>query len=110
MHMLFWRKIFEDGKCPISGFSAAPDLEYPELLLISYAKPIKEKYLACEPRSGTKSQGPHLRGEPRVEPGVWRPEMWAQLYSQEKLTTLRCEMWKIRHKNEKNIHNQISRD
>jgi hypothetical protein len=30
------------------GLFAVPDLEYPELLLISYVKPI-EKYLAFEP-------------------------------------------------------------
>jgi hypothetical protein len=47
------------------------------LLLISYVKPI-EKYLAIEPRTGTKSQ----------------------IYSQGKVPTLRCENRKIRHENE----------
>jgi hypothetical protein len=74
---LFWQKIFEDGNCPNPVFFAAPDLEYPELSLISYVKPI-EKYLALEPLSGTK----------------------AQLYSQGKLITLRCKNRKIRHENE----------
>jgi hypothetical protein len=69
--MLFWRKSFEDGNCPSPGLFAAPDLEYPELSLIFYVKPIA-KYLAFEPRSGTKS----------------------------KLTTLRCKHLKIRHEKE----------
>jgi hypothetical protein len=51
---------------PVQG-SLQP-LTYPELSLISYVKPI-EKYLVFEPRNGTKSQ----------------------LYSQVKLTILRCE-------------------
>jgi hypothetical protein len=49
-----------------------PDFEYPELSLISYVKPT-ENYLAFDPRSGTKSQ----------------------LYSQGKLTMLRCKNLKI---------------
>jgi hypothetical protein len=48
--MLFWRKQFEDGNSPSPGLFAAPDLEYPELSEISYAKPI-EKYLAFESRA-----------------------------------------------------------
>jgi hypothetical protein len=63
--------------CPSPGLFAAPELEYPGLSLISYVKLI-EKYLAFEPRSGSKSQ----------------------LYSQSKLTTLRRENEKIRHENE----------
>jgi hypothetical protein len=35
---------------PFQGLFAAPDLAYPELSLISYAKPI-EKYLTFKPRS-----------------------------------------------------------
>jgi hypothetical protein len=34
--MLFWRKIFEDGKCLSPGLFAAPFFEFPELSLISY--------------------------------------------------------------------------
>jgi hypothetical protein len=50
--MLFRRKNFEDGNSPSLGLFAAPDLEYQELSLISYIKPI-EKYLDFEPRTGT---------------------------------------------------------
>jgi hypothetical protein len=75
--MLFWWKNVEDGNCPSLRLFAAPYLEFPELLLISYVKPI-EKYLAFEPRTGAKYQ----------------------ICSQGKLTTLRCENRKIRHKNE----------
>jgi hypothetical protein len=46
--MLFWAKIFEDGKCP--GLLLPDFYFYLELLLISTIKPI-EKYLASEPRS-----------------------------------------------------------
>jgi hypothetical protein len=53
--MLFWRKNIEDGNCPSPGLFAAPELEFPGLSLISYVKPI-EKYLAFEPRSGSKSE------------------------------------------------------
>jgi hypothetical protein len=80
MEMLFWLKNFEDGNCPSpgSGLFAAPYIELPEFSLISCVKPI-EKYLANEPRTGTKSQ----------------------VYSKLKLTKLRCEIdWKIRHENE----------
>jgi hypothetical protein len=59
---------FEDGNCPSPGLFEAPYLEFLELSLISFVKPI-EKYLAFEPRTGTKSQ----------------------IYSQGKLTILRCE-------------------
>jgi hypothetical protein len=52
----------------LSQFFAALYLEFPELLFISYVKPIA-KYLAFEPRTGTKTQ----------------------IYSQGKLTMLRCE-------------------
>jgi hypothetical protein len=45
----------EDGNCPSPGLFAATELEDPGLSLISYVKPI-EKYLAFEPRSGSKSQ------------------------------------------------------
>jgi hypothetical protein len=62
MQMLFWWKNFEDRNCPSPGIFAAPYLEFPELLLISNAKPIV-KYFAFEPRTGTKcqlhSQGKH---------------------------------------------------
>jgi hypothetical protein len=64
--MLFWRKKFEGGSCPSTWLFAAQYLEFPELSLISYVKPI-EKYLAFEPRTGAKSQ----------------------IYSQGKLTVLR---------------------
>jgi hypothetical protein len=40
-------------RCSIAH--AAPDLEHPQLSLISYVNPI-DKYLAFEPRSRTKSQ------------------------------------------------------
>jgi hypothetical protein len=53
--MLFWWKNFEDGNCPSLGLFAAPYLEFPELSLISYVKPI-EKYFAFEPQTGNKSQ------------------------------------------------------
>jgi hypothetical protein len=43
MQMLFRRTNFEDGNCPSTGLFPAPDLEYPELSLVSYVKPI-EKY------------------------------------------------------------------
>jgi hypothetical protein len=76
MQLLLWQKSFEDGNCPSLGIFAAPDLEYPELSLVFYLKP-REKYLTFEPQSGTKSQ----------------------IYSQGKLTTLRCENCKIHHKN-----------
>jgi hypothetical protein len=49
---MFWRKNFEDGNCPSLGLLAALYLEFPELSLISYVKPI-EKYLAFESRSVT---------------------------------------------------------
>jgi hypothetical protein len=54
---------------PVRGLFAVLDLEYPELSLISYVIPIA-RYLAFdfEPRSGT-----------------------TQLYSQGKLTALKCE-------------------
>jgi hypothetical protein len=55
IQMLFWRNNIEDGNCPSLGLFAAPELEYPGLSLISYVKQI-EKYLAFEPRSGSKSQ------------------------------------------------------
>jgi hypothetical protein len=45
---------FEYEHCPSPGLSAASDFEYPELS-VSYLKPI-EKYLAFEPRSGSKSK------------------------------------------------------
>jgi hypothetical protein len=66
--LLFRRKNFEDGNCPSPGLFAAPYIEFPQLSLISYVKLI-EKYLAFEPRTGTKSQ----------------------IYSQGKLTMLRCK-------------------
>jgi hypothetical protein len=50
--MLVWRRNFEDGITPSRGLFAAPYLEFTELSLISYVKPI-EKYLAFEPRTGT---------------------------------------------------------
>jgi hypothetical protein len=50
--MLFWRKNFEDGNCPSLGLFAALYLEFPDLSLISYVKPIV-KYLAFEPRTWT---------------------------------------------------------
>jgi hypothetical protein len=50
--MFVWRKNFEDTNSPSPGLFSAPDLEYPELSLISYVKPI-EKYLAFESRTGT---------------------------------------------------------
>jgi hypothetical protein len=55
--MLFWRKIFEVGKCPSPGLlQPRPGLrEYPELSFISYVNPI-EKYFAFEP-SYVCSQG-----------------------------------------------------
>jgi hypothetical protein len=71
---MFWRKNFADGNCPSPGLFAASFLEFPELSLMS----ISEKYLAFEPWAGTKSQ----------------------IFSQGKLTTLRCENRKIRHENE----------
>jgi hypothetical protein len=73
--MLFWWKNFEDGKCPSSGLFAALYSEFPELSLISYVKPI-EKYFAFEPR---------------IYSQIYR-------YSQDKLTTLRCENRKIQKK------------
>jgi hypothetical protein len=62
MQMLFWRKIFEDEHCP-SPWLLQPSTfyyfyYYPELLLISYVKPI-EKYLAFEPRTGIKLHSTH---------------------------------------------------
>jgi hypothetical protein len=54
----------------LSGAPTAPDLVYPELSLISYVKPM-ENILP-------------------LSPGL----------RQGKLTTLRCENWKIRHKHE----------
>jgi hypothetical protein len=56
--MLFWRKNYEDGNCPSLGLLQTRSYNfyyYPELLLISYVKPI-EKYLAFEPRTETKCQ------------------------------------------------------
>jgi hypothetical protein len=57
--MLFWRNNIEDGNCPSpAGLFVAPELgEYTGLSLNSYVpvKPI-EKYLAFEPRSGSKSK------------------------------------------------------
>jgi hypothetical protein len=41
MEMLFWRKNFEDEKCPSPWL-----FEFPKLSIISYVKAI-EKYLAC---------------------------------------------------------------
>jgi hypothetical protein len=55
MEMLFWRNNIEDANCPSQGLFADPELEHPGLSLISYVKTI-EKYLAFEPRSGSKSQ------------------------------------------------------
>jgi hypothetical protein len=52
------------------GNSLRPELLQP------YVKQV-EKYFAFEPRTGTKSK----------------------IYSQGKLTTMRCENWKIRHEN-----------
>jgi hypothetical protein len=49
--MVVWRKNFENGNTPSLGLFASPYLEFPELSLISYVKPI-EKYLAFEPRTG----------------------------------------------------------
>jgi hypothetical protein len=76
MQLLFWRNNIEDGNCPSPGpgLFAAPELEHPGLSLISYVKP-REKYLAFEPRRGSKSQ----------------------LYSPRKLITLRSKNRKIRH-------------
>jgi hypothetical protein len=54
MQILFWRKNFDDGNCPSLKLIAAPYLEFPELSLISYVKP-KERYLAFEPRTNTRS-------------------------------------------------------
>jgi hypothetical protein len=53
MQILVWRKIFKDGNGPSPGLFAAPYLEFPELSLISFVKPI-EKYLAFEPRTETE--------------------------------------------------------
>jgi hypothetical protein len=52
--MLFWRKNFEYGNCPSPRLYAAPYLEFPELSLIFYVKPI-EKYVTFEPWTGIKS-------------------------------------------------------
>jgi hypothetical protein len=49
---LVWRKIFKDVKGPSPGLFADPYLEFQELSIISYVKPI-EKHLAFEPRIGT---------------------------------------------------------
>jgi hypothetical protein len=49
----FEDEYFENGNCP--SLFAALYLEFPELSLISYVKPI-EKYVSFEPRTGTKSQ------------------------------------------------------
>jgi hypothetical protein len=49
MLRLFWRKNFEDRNSPSPGLFSAPDLEYLELLLISYVKRM-EKYITFEPR------------------------------------------------------------
>jgi hypothetical protein len=46
--MLFLRKNFEDGHCASLGLFAAPYLEFPELSIISYVKPI-EKVLPLSP-------------------------------------------------------------
>jgi hypothetical protein len=72
--ILFWRNNIEDGNCPSPGLGlfAALELEHPGLSLISY---VKEKYLAFEPRRGSKSQH----------------------YSQRKPITLRSKNRKIRH-------------
>jgi hypothetical protein len=48
---LFWRNNFEDGHCPSPGLFTAPYLEFPELALISYVKPI-EKILPLSPGLG----------------------------------------------------------
>jgi hypothetical protein len=52
MQILVWRENFEDGNTSSSGLFEAPYLEFTELSLISYVKPI-EKYLAFQPRTGT---------------------------------------------------------
>jgi hypothetical protein len=61
MQMLFWRTDFEDGMWPTPGGLLQPQTYnfyyYPELLLISNVKPIG-KYLAFEPRIGTKCPAP----------------------------------------------------
>jgi hypothetical protein len=75
--MLFWRESFKDGNCPSPGIFATPYLEFPELSLIFYAKPI-ENILPLSPGLG-------------INP---------QIYSQGKLTTLRCENQKIQHESE----------
>jgi hypothetical protein len=49
--MLFWRKFLLDGHCPSPGLCATPYLEFPELSLISYVKPI-EKILSLSPGLG----------------------------------------------------------
>jgi hypothetical protein len=45
MQKLLWWKSFEDGNCPNPGLFETPDLEFPELSLICYVKPI-ETYIA----------------------------------------------------------------
>jgi hypothetical protein len=67
MQMLFWRENFEDGHFPSPGLFAATYLEFPELSLISYVKPI-DKILPLSPGLG-----------------------------QGKLITLRCENRNIQH-------------
>jgi hypothetical protein len=57
MQMLFWRKNFDDGKCP--GLPQPRTYNfyyYLELLVISNVKQI-EKYRDFEPWSGTKGKG-----------------------------------------------------
>jgi hypothetical protein len=53
--MLFWRKNVENINCLSPGLFAAPSLEFPELSLISYEKPI-EKNHAFEPRTGAQGK------------------------------------------------------
>jgi hypothetical protein len=53
--MLFWRESFKDGNCPSPGIFATPYLEFPELSLIFYAKPI-ENILPLSPGLGINPQ------------------------------------------------------
>jgi hypothetical protein len=52
MQLLFWQKNFDNRNSPSPGLFSALDLQYPELSLLYYVKPI-EKYLALELRTGT---------------------------------------------------------
>jgi hypothetical protein len=66
MQMLIWWENVEDWHCPSPGLFAALYLEFPELLLISYVKPM-ENILPLSPKLGQGKLTSLLRWDVKMD-------------------------------------------